>query len=285
MLQQAGGAQPGSRGVAITGGARGIGLATAKALSAQGDRVVLGDLDGELAALEASRIPGAAGFALDVTDEASFAGFLDEARAHLGRLDVLVNNAGIMPTGPFLEQSPELAARMLEVNVLGVARGVRLALPEMLERRHGQVVNVASVAGRSVAAGMATYCATKHAVVGLTRALRREHHASGVRFTLVMPSFTNTRLVDGADAGLVPVAEPGEVAAAIAQAIAQPRDELVVPRAAAVLTHAIERLLPRAAADALARRLGADRMFLTADGRDRGAGPTQREAVLLGDRP
>jgi NAD(P)-dependent dehydrogenase (short-subunit alcohol dehydrogenase family) len=269
------------RVVVITGGARGIGLATARALGTAGATVVIGDLDGELAAHEAAEL-GGTGLDLDVTDEASFAEFLARAEEHAGRVDVLVNNAGVMPTGPFLEQSPELAARMFDINVLGAARGVRLALPAMLARREGQVVNVASVAGRSVAAGMVSYCATKHAVVGMTRGLRREHHGSGVRFTLVMPSFTNTRLVDGAHSGHVPVAQPDDVARGIAGAIARPRDELIVPREAAVLTHAFERLLPRAAADAIARALGADEMFLHSDGRDRGAGPTQRESALLG---
>ncbi|HYF24372.1 MAG TPA: SDR family NAD(P)-dependent oxidoreductase [Baekduia sp.] len=246
--------------VVITGGARGIGLATARALSASGARVAIGDLDGDLAAREAGRL-GGFGAALDVTDEASFAAFLDHVRREVGPLDVLVNNAGIMPTGPFLAQPPELAEQLLAVNVLGTARGCRLVLPEMLARGRGQVVNVASVAGRSVAAGMATYCASKHAVVGLTRALRREHAGSGVRFTLVMPSFTNTRLVAGADARRIPVAEPETVAAAIARAIVTPRDEVITPRSAAVLTHALERLVPRRVGDRLARALGADEMF------------------------
>jgi NAD(P)-dependent dehydrogenase (short-subunit alcohol dehydrogenase family) len=263
--------------VAITGGARGIGLASAKELRGAGAEVVLGDLDGDLARVEAEAI-GARGLELDVTDEESFRAFLEQA----GPLDVLVNNAGVMPTGPFLEQSAALAEHMVAVNVLGMARGIRLALPPMLARGGGQIVNIASVAGRSVAAGMATYCATKHAVVGLTRALRREHHGSGVRFTLIMPSFTNTRLVDGAQARRVPVAEPQDVARGIAGVILRPRDELIVPRSAAVLTHALERLLPRAAGDAIARALGADEMFLTHAGHDRGAGPSQRESALLG---
>jgi NAD(P)-dependent dehydrogenase (short-subunit alcohol dehydrogenase family) len=256
---------PNGRSVAITGGARGIGLSTATELAAAGARVILGDLDAELAAEEAARL-GGLGLELDVTDADSFSAFIDSAERDSGQLDVLINNAGIMPTGPFLDQSPELVERIFEVNVLGVMRGVRLALPAMLERRSGQIVNVASVAGRQVAAGMATYCASKHAVVGLTRALAREHRDSGVRFTLVMPSFTRTRMTEGASSGRVPAAEPADVGRGIAAAVIEPRDEVILPRSAALLIQTFERLLPRAAADAIARQLGADDQFIAPDG-------------------
>jgi NAD(P)-dependent dehydrogenase (short-subunit alcohol dehydrogenase family) len=251
--------------VAITGSARGIGLSTATELAAAGARVILGDLDAELVAYEATRL-GGAGLALDVTDEDSFASFIAAAERDSGRLDVLINNAGIMPTGPFLGQTSELAERIFEINVLGVMRGVRLALPAMLKRGTGQIVNVASVAGRQVAAGMASYCASKHAVVGFTRALQREHRDSGVQFTLVMPSFTRTRMTEGADSGRVPAADPVDIGRGIAAAVIEPRDELILPRSAAVLIQGFERLLPRATADAIARRLGADEQFIAPDG-------------------
>lgn len=243
------------RVVAITGGARGIGLETAKALAAKGATIVTGDLDADLASREAQAL-GGRGFELDVTDEDSFASFLDRA----GRIDVLINNAGVMPTGPFLDQSPALIEQMFAVNVYGVARGVRLALPSMLARGEGQIVNIASVAGRTVAAGMSNYCATKHAVVGLTRTLVREHHGSGVRFTLVMPTFTRTRMTAGASSNRIPVAEPTDVAAGIARAVVRPRDELIVPRSAAALIHVAD-LLPRKVGDTVSRALGADEMF------------------------
>jgi NAD(P)-dependent dehydrogenase (short-subunit alcohol dehydrogenase family) len=276
MRLPAGGACPQTRGmssqpplsgrtVAITGAARGIGLATATALTAAGARVILGDLDADLVTREATRL-GGTGLALDVTNEASFAAFIAAAEGESGRLDVLINNAGIMPTGPFLAETPELAELMFAVNVFGVMRGVRLALPMMLDRRAGQIVNVASVAGRQVAAGMASYCATKHAVVGFTRAMRREHHDAGVRFTLVMPSFTRTRMTEGARSGRVPAADPTDVARGIVAAVVKPRDELILPRSAAVLVHGFERLLPLSAGDAIARRLGADDQFMAPDG-------------------
>jgi NAD(P)-dependent dehydrogenase (short-subunit alcohol dehydrogenase family) len=253
------------RSVAITGAARGIGLSTATHLAAAGAHVILGDLDAELVAGEAARL-GGIGIELDVTDEDSFGSFIVAASRRSGRLDVLVNNAGIMPTGPFLGQTPELVERMFDVNVYGVMRGVRLALPAMLERGGGQIVNVASVAGRQVAAGMACYCASKHAVVGFTRALQREHRDSGVRFTLVMPSFTRTRMTAGADSGRVPAANPADIGRGIAAAVTDPRDELILPRSAAVLIQTFERLLPRAAAAAVAQKLGADEQFIAPDG-------------------
>src|SRR2546429_4083457 len=256
--------------VAVTGAARAIGLATATAVAAAGGRVILGDLDADLVAHQATRL-GGTGRDLDVTDKGSFTAFIAAAERESGRLDVLVNNAGIMPTGPFLAQAPELAELMFAVNVLGVMRGVRLALPAMLERGAGQIINVASVAGRQVAAGMASYCATKHAIVGFTRALQREHHDSGVRFTLVMPSFTHTRMTEGARSGRVPAADPADIARGIAAAVIQPRDELILPRSSAVLVQGFERLLPRSAADAIARRLGADEQFIAPDGTARQA--------------
>src|SRR5438309_4014601 len=106
------------RTVAITGGARGLGLATAKAVADRGARVAIGDLDGELARAEAAALPGAgphAGHALDVTDPDSFAGFLDQA-AELGELDVLVNNAGIMPVGAFATEDRSVTRRQVEIN-------------------------------------------------------------------------------------------------------------------------------------------------------------------------
>src|SRR3954467_6900540 len=134
------------RVVAITGGARGLGLATAKALAAQGARVAIGDLDGDLASVEAAAPPGPgphAGYSLDVTDPESFEAFLDQA-AELGPLDVIVNNAGIMPVRVFAEEDPIVTRRQIEINVLGVTSGTRLALDRMLPRGRGHVVNIAS---------------------------------------------------------------------------------------------------------------------------------------------
>jgi NAD(P)-dependent dehydrogenase (short-subunit alcohol dehydrogenase family) len=253
------------RSVAITGAARGIGLATATQLRAAGASVFIGDVDRELAEREAERL-GATGLEVDVTNEESFAAFIAAASAPSGRLDVLINNAGIMLTGRYLAQKPEAAERMFEVNTLGVMRGTRLALPAMLERHSGQIINIASVAGRAVAPGIVSYCATKHAVVGFTRALQREHRGSGVQFTLIMPAFTRTALTAGLSTGRAPAAKPEQIAAGIVGTIASPRDEAILPRSSAALIQTFERLLPRKWGDAVARAMGVDEQFVGRDG-------------------
>src|SRR5690348_2261725 len=122
--------------VAITGGARGIGRATAAALIAQGARVAIGDVDAALATTTANELgAGTLGLPLDVTDRASFAAFLDEVEARLGPLDVLINNAGIMPIGPFVEETDACAQRLVDINIHGVIYGSKLAIERFLPRR------------------------------------------------------------------------------------------------------------------------------------------------------
>ena len=168
--------------VAITGGARGIGKSTATALVRRGARVAIGDLDLELAEKTATELGGnVVAFALDVTDRDSFAAFLDEAEKELGAVDVLINNAGIMPVGPFGEENDETARPIVDINLHGVIFGTKLALERMVPRGSGHIVNVASQAGKAGLPGGATYCATKHAVVGLSEAVRPRTSTPGSR--------------------------------------------------------------------------------------------------------
>src|SRR6476469_8972449 len=166
--------------VAITGGARGIGKATATALVRKGCRVAIGDLDVPLAEKTAAELGGGTvALAVDVTDRDSFAGFLDEAERQLGPLDVVINNAGIMPVTPFAEESVESLHRQIDINLHGVITGTQFAIERMRPRRTGHIVNIASQAGKGALPGIATYAATKHAVVGLTESVRWELRGSG----------------------------------------------------------------------------------------------------------
>ena len=252
--------------VAITGGARGIGRSTAEALVRAGARVGIGDIDVELARRTAEDIGGGTrAYELDVTSRPSFASFLDGVEADLGPLDVLVNNAGIMPIGAFLEESDAAAIRQIDINVHGVIFGMKEALPRMRERGSGHVVNLASVAGKGGFPYLATYCATKHAVVGISEAVRSELAGSGIEFTCVMPALVNTELTSGVKAGRgVRKAEPEDVAEAIVAALRQPRFEVFVPPAVGRINKFMN-ILPRSAAEAIGRALDADKVMTQAD--------------------
>ncbi len=244
------------RVVLITGAARGIGLATARTLLARGARVALGDL--RAPEPPAGHDGRAVGLRVDVTDEASFAAFLADAEQALGPPDVLVNNAGIMPVGPFLEESPATTRRQVDVNLHGVITGTRLVLPGMIARGSGHVINIGSAASLIGLPGEAVYCATKHAVLGFSEAVRTEVRGTGVEVTVVMPNLAGTDL----GAGMSPargqrLLTPQEVADAIVAAIERPRFEVPVPRPIARQLKA-RRLLPVAARDALGRVLGID---------------------------
>ncbi len=261
------------RVVAITGGARGIGRATAAALVRKDAKVAIGDLDVELARRTASELGGGAvALALDVTERTSFEAFLADVEEQLGPLDVLVNNAGIMHLGPLADESDATAARMVDINLHGVLLGSKLALARFLPRRSGHLVNIASTAGKSGVPGGATYSATKFAVVGLTEAMRAEVRGSGVETSVVMPAPVNTELAAGLakGRGLTATIEPEQVADAIVDALERPRFDVYVPKAIVVGVRITE-LLPRRIADAIARSAKTDRILAGAD-------PTARAA-------
>ncbi|MFC4127483.1 SDR family oxidoreductase [Nocardia rhizosphaerae] len=244
--------------VAITGAARGIGLATAAAFVAEGAYVALGDLDEAMAVQAADGLGDrAVGHALDVTDKASYAAFLGAAAAWRGApLDVLVNNAGVMPNGPFLDQSDRIDQLTMDVNVYGVIHGMRLALPGMLERDRGHVVNIASLAGKFPIKGLAVYNASKYAVVGLTAATRLELDDTGVSVSAVLPSAVRTELSSGIDYGILPAVDPEDIAAAVVRTVETRAAETAVPgyvgmaaNAAGLVPEPVMRLLRRAAND------------------------------------
>ncbi|RYJ06281.1 MAG: SDR family NAD(P)-dependent oxidoreductase, partial [Actinomycetales bacterium] len=195
------------RVVVITGGARGIGRATAERLSRAGCTVVIGDLDAALAASVAREIGrGAVSAALDVTSAESWRTFLD-ATAEAGPVDVLVNNAGVMPIGPLMKEPDEVTRTIVDVNLHGVIHGTKAVVPGMSERGSGHVVNVASAVGRIAVADGATYSASKFAVVGFSEAMRSELRPHGVDVSVVLPTVVLTELSAGVPAakGVKPV--------------------------------------------------------------------------------
>jgi NAD(P)-dependent dehydrogenase (short-subunit alcohol dehydrogenase family) len=248
--------------VAITGGARGIGKATATALVRKGCRVAIGDLDLELAERTAAELGGGTvALALDVTDRGSFSAFLDAAERELGPLDVVVNNAGIMPVTPFAEESDASIKRQLDINVYGVIAGTQLAAERFRLRNRGHIVNVASSAGKAGVPGIATYSGTKHAVIGFTEAVRGELRGTGIELSCVMPVTVNTALTEGVSDTLgVKKVEPEDVADEIVDALEVPRFDVFVPPYLKY-TIAAGALLPRRVREAVARLMGIDKIM------------------------
>jgi short-subunit dehydrogenase len=176
-----------------------------------------------------------------------------------------VNNAGIMPVSPFVEEDDAAAVRLVDINIHGVMFGMKEALPRMLKRGSGHVVNLASVAGKGGFPHLATYCATKHAVVGLSESLRSELGDSGIEFTCVMPALVNTELTSGMQAGRgVKKAEPEDVADAIVDALRMPKFDVFVPRAVGRINKLMT-MLPRSGREAIGRALEADKVMTQAD--------------------
>ena len=252
--------------VAITGAARGIGLATARACAAKGMKVAIGDLDEAEAKSAAEQVgPSAAGVELDVTDRGSFENFLDEADRQLGPVDVLVNNAGIMHLGSFVDEDDVTAQRMIDINVGGVMTGMKLILPRFLARSTGHLVNIASSAGKAGYPGGATYSGTKHFVVGVSEAVRAELRETPIEVSCVMPGVVNTELAEGLGTTLaVKKVSPEDVGTGIVEALEHPRFDVFVPKSIGPIGQVVG-LLPRRGREGVARALKADKVLSGAD--------------------
>jgi short-subunit dehydrogenase len=247
--------------VFITGAARGIGRATAVALAAEGARVVIGDLDGTLAATLAAEL-GCSSVAVDVTDHEAFTTALDYVEREIGPLDVLINNAGVMPIGRFADDSDLIASRAFEINVFAVMHGTREAIRRMTPRGHGHIVNIASMAGVVPIPGGAIYSASKHAVVGFCESLWWELRGSGIDLSYVLPSLVNTELAAGMKrTRAANVIEPEAVAAGIVRTLKSPRLAVFAPRAMGPITK-VTGLIPRRVGDKIMTASGSDHIVL-----------------------
>ncbi|WP_433713691.1 SDR family oxidoreductase [Nocardia sp. CA-084685] len=211
--------------VLITGAGRGIGQSTAQLFAAKGAEIAIADVDTVAAEFAAAAI-GARAYELDVRIRDQW----DTLVADFGAVDVLVNNAGVMPAGAFLDEPDAVGRTTIDINVWGLIHGMRAVVPGMIERRRGHVVNVASLAGKIPVAGLAVYNASKFAAVGLSAATRLEFAPHGVSVSCVLPSAVRTRLSSGLALGKgMPTVDPEDVAAAILQTCETRKAEVAVP--------------------------------------------------------
>lgn len=191
------------RHAVVTGGGRGIGAAIAAALAREGARLTLMGRDEARLNEMVETLPIGRAVRCDVSDEASVAAAFAEAGRAFGPAGILVNNAGAAESAPLVRTSLELFRRLLDVNLVGTFLCSRAALPDMLEAGFGRIVNVASIAGLKGAAYVSAYCAAKHGVVGLTRALALETATKGITVNAVCPSYTDTEMTRRAIANIV----------------------------------------------------------------------------------
>ena len=228
--------------------------------------MVIGDRDQgalDAAVAELATAGTVSGHLLDVSDRQSFAEFLDLARSDgRGRIDVLINNAGVMPVGAFIGQTQQAIRSSIEVNLYGVLNGCQLVLPEMVARRSGHIINIASMAGVMAIPGQVVYAATKYGVVGLSVAMADEFASRGVQVSVVMPPFTQTDLIAGTkSSGVGKPVKPDVVATAIVGALDKPRTHVSVPQPVRFVGPVVSMLGPRGRRW-FNKRIGADKLFL-----------------------
>jgi NADP-dependent 3-hydroxy acid dehydrogenase YdfG len=223
--------------VTITGASSGLGEAAARLLAQEGAVVVLGARRTERIEALARELTDAGAQALakttDVTNSAEVQRLVDTAVEKFGRLDVILNNAGLMPHSPLERRKIEDWDRMIDVNIKGVLYGIAAALPHMQKQKSGHIISVSSVAGHKVRAGSAVYAATKHAVRVISEGLRMEVKPYNIRTTVISPGAVDTELPDSVTEPDIAKAvkefykvavSPDSFAQAVAYAIGQPDD-------------------------------------------------------------
>jgi NAD(P)-dependent dehydrogenase (short-subunit alcohol dehydrogenase family) len=220
--------------VLVTGAARGMGKLTAVNFAREGSRVAITDLDEKELRKTAGEM-GAAGYDVhhyiqDVSDRAACFRLVERVESEVGPIDVLVNNAAIALNESVLEMSEEHFRRITDVNYLGQVWMMQAAVPGMLKRKSGHVVNMCSVAGKVSVPRMGAYCATKHALVAITDSIRMELRGSGVNFTIVNPGYIATGMFEGAKPPIVTRwVEPQRVSDAILVAVRKNQAEIFEP--------------------------------------------------------
>lgn len=250
--------------VIVTGGARGIGAKTAELFSQHGANVWIGDVDADIAEQTARKIPRCRSARLDVTRRDSWDQFVGQVIKDSGRIDVLINNAGVMPLGAFETEAEATTDLILDVNIRGVLNGMRAVIPFMITRGSGHVVNVASMAGMIPVPGMVTYNASKFAAVGASLAARAEYAKTGVTVCAVLPSAVRTELSSGVQlGGGMPTVDPEDVAQAILKTLRTKAARTSVPEWVAPGWALIDALVPEFIQRA-GRSLIDDRRALTA---------------------
>jgi NAD(P)-dependent dehydrogenase (short-subunit alcohol dehydrogenase family) len=259
------------RVILVTGGARGIGLAIAETAARRGAGVAIADIDASAAIGAAARLgEKCRGYHLDVTDRSEFEEVLSRAEEEIGPVDVLVNNAGIAEASPRVGEQPrEMVDQIIDVNLNGVINGTLAALKRMEPRGGGQIVNVASQAGRNAVPALAAYTASKFGVVGFTDTARFEYRGTGICLTCVMPGPVDTGMMSGTrKVPLIRLVTPEDVARETVAAIETRREEVFVPRSTGYLVR-FAGMLPPKARERIIRASGLHRVYRDIDPRIR----------------
>lgn len=191
----------------VTGGASGIGLAIARELAGMGCEVVIADIQGDLARKAAAEINRGsrkvAAVKVDVTDHKAVENLVRDTMKRTGRLDFMFNNAGIAIGGDASQYTIKDWNSIIDINLYGVINGIQAAYPQMIRQGRGHIINTASIAGLMPSVGMIGYTTTKHAIVGLSKALRAESSSKGIRVSVLCPGAVRTPILTGGRYGKV----------------------------------------------------------------------------------
>jgi 3-oxoacyl-[acyl-carrier protein] reductase len=179
----------------VTGGAKGIGFATAKRFAQEGAKVMIADVNPDAVKAAVDLIPGSEAYVVNVTDRASIEAAVDQIMQRHGRIDILINNAGITQDARLVKMTEAQFDTVIDVNLKGVFNCTQLVVPHMLEAGKGAVVNASSVVGIYGNFGQTNYCATKFGVIGFTKTWARELGPKGIRVNAVCPGFIATEML------------------------------------------------------------------------------------------